>query len=327
VRSLLSEGRVRYETVEKTLNGLKPRLIEREGPTGLLVTTTLLTLRPENETRLLSLTICDTPEQTRNVLLAQADGSESAATDFNQWHALQRWLESGPREVVVPFARALALKIPPVAIRLRRDFPAILSLICAHALLHQANRQRTASGQIVATLEDYSAVRQLAQDVVAEGVEATVSETVRQTVMEVAGLREKASSEVTIARLAQELRVDKSTASRRVREAVGRGYLKNLEDRRGRPARLALGDPLPEKLVMLPAPEDLTSVAALQAERQGYISPPPPSVPFSGGVPSGRQDEFEERAAIIEYEGGLSREQAEAAAFNQMAARMRGAWR
>jgi hypothetical protein len=35
MRSLLSEGKVRYETVEKTSEGIKPRLIEREGPTGL----------------------------------------------------------------------------------------------------------------------------------------------------------------------------------------------------------------------------------------------------------------------------------------------------
>jgi hypothetical protein len=31
IRSLLSEGRLRYETVEKTSEGLKPRIIEREG--------------------------------------------------------------------------------------------------------------------------------------------------------------------------------------------------------------------------------------------------------------------------------------------------------
>ena len=46
VRSLLSEGRVRYETVEKTKEGLRARLIEREGPTGLLVTTTAIRLHP-----------------------------------------------------------------------------------------------------------------------------------------------------------------------------------------------------------------------------------------------------------------------------------------
>lgn len=40
MRSLLSEGRLSYVTVEKTSEGLRPRTIEREGPTGLLVTTT-----------------------------------------------------------------------------------------------------------------------------------------------------------------------------------------------------------------------------------------------------------------------------------------------
>jgi hypothetical protein len=39
IRSLLSEGRIVYEVVERTAAGLKPRRIEKEGPTGLLVTT------------------------------------------------------------------------------------------------------------------------------------------------------------------------------------------------------------------------------------------------------------------------------------------------
>ena len=72
IRSLLSEGCIRYETVEKTKNGMEPRLIFREGPTGLLVTTTAIKLHPENETRMLSIPVCDTAEQTRHVLLAQA---------------------------------------------------------------------------------------------------------------------------------------------------------------------------------------------------------------------------------------------------------------
>ena len=72
IRSLLSEGRLRYETVEKTKDGLAPRLIEREGPTGLIVTTTSLRLHPENETRMLSLTITDTHDQTAAVFRALA---------------------------------------------------------------------------------------------------------------------------------------------------------------------------------------------------------------------------------------------------------------
>lgn len=42
MRSLLSEGRINYVTVVKTKNGLEPRHISREGPTGLITTTTAL---------------------------------------------------------------------------------------------------------------------------------------------------------------------------------------------------------------------------------------------------------------------------------------------
>ena len=59
LRFLLSEGRIRYETVEKTSEGMKPRLIEREGPTGAIITTTAVRLHPENETRLLSINISE----------------------------------------------------------------------------------------------------------------------------------------------------------------------------------------------------------------------------------------------------------------------------
>jgi len=65
IRSLLSEGCIRYATVGTSNSGPSPLLIEKEGPTGLLVTTTAASLHPENETRLSSLTVQDTKEQTK----------------------------------------------------------------------------------------------------------------------------------------------------------------------------------------------------------------------------------------------------------------------
>jgi hypothetical protein len=53
VRSLLSEGRLRYPTVIKRDGELETVMIEREGPTNLITTTTALRLHDENETRLL----------------------------------------------------------------------------------------------------------------------------------------------------------------------------------------------------------------------------------------------------------------------------------
>jgi hypothetical protein len=131
-----------YETVEKTSEGMKPRLTEREGPTGLIVTTTLPRLHPENETRLLSLTVTDTQDQTRSVLAALAEERAAEGPNLEEWRALQEWLEAGERRVTVPFAGQLAALVPPIAVRLRRDFGAVLNLVRAHAILHRASRER-----------------------------------------------------------------------------------------------------------------------------------------------------------------------------------------
>jgi hypothetical protein len=152
MRSLLSEGKVRYETVEKTSEGIKPRLIEREGPTGLVVTTTAVKLHPENEIRLLSLTVTDTQDQTRAVMASLAEEAGEVELNLEVWHALQVWLESVEHRVSIPYAGKLAELIPPVAVRLRRDFGAVLNLIRAHALLHQATRESDGEGRIVATI-------------------------------------------------------------------------------------------------------------------------------------------------------------------------------
>ena len=107
IRSLLSEGCVRYETVEKTPQGLQGRLIEREGPTGLIVTTTRDGLHPENETRLISLTLADGQDQTRAILAALADEDRRDEVDRAPWHALQRWIAASGARVAVPFAPTL----------------------------------------------------------------------------------------------------------------------------------------------------------------------------------------------------------------------------
>lgn len=52
-------------------------------------------------------------------------------------------------------------------------------------------------------------------------------------------------------------------------DATEQGYLKNLEDRRGKPARLVPGDPLPEDLRILPATEELRRCTA---DANGYCN-------------------------------------------------------
>jgi hypothetical protein len=277
VRSLLSERRLRYETVEKTRDGLVAKFIEREGPTGLIVTTTSLRLHPENETRMLSLTVSDTREQTKAVLHALAN-TETPTTDLSRWQALQTWLAASPCEVVIPYASALAEMVQPVAIRLRRDFKTVLNLIRAHVVLHQANRRKEAVGRLIAEVADYAAVHELVADLVAEGADATIKPEIRETVRTVENLLADCRTEVMQADIKKALKLDKSAVSRRVAAAIDAGVLRNLEDRKGRPARLILGDPLPDEIELLPRPERL-SVAQLT----NRISLPP-RIPGTAGV-------------------------------------------
>ena len=253
VRSLLSEGRISHETVEE----MKPKILVKEGPTGLLVTTTATSLHRELETRLLSIPVDDSAEQTRRVILAAADGAVREPIDFVPWQAYQIWLEGGEHRVFIPYAHRLAEMIPKVAVRMRRDFSALLRLIEAHAVLHRESRERDAEGRIIAMVEDYAVVRQLVADLIGEGVEATVSATVRETVEAVKRLRAKLKCGVSLRPLSEALGLDKSTVSRRVSVAIGLGYLRDLEERSGRLMRLVLAEPLPENLEVLPPPEAL----------------------------------------------------------------------
>jgi predicted transcriptional regulator len=274
LRSLLSEGCIKYETVEKTKDGLKPKLIQREGPTGVIVTTTSVRLHPENETRLISITVSDTREQTRAVLKALAQKVEDEI-DFTQWQAFHEWLDHAEHRVVIPYAEQLAEMIPPIAVRLRRDFTTVLNLIKSHAILHQVTRERDNEGKIVATHQDYAVVRELVKDLISDGVGATVPPTIRETVEAVKKITEGGKPPARVAQVANLLKIDRSSATRRIRTAVDKGYLLNTENQKGKPNQIVLGDSLPEEQEILPLPEKL-GVCSCAAKKQGIgISSPP----------------------------------------------------
>ena len=266
IRSLLSEGHIRYEYVDKELG--ETVMLERKGPTGLLVTTTQVSLHNENETRLLSLRVNDTKVQTKDVMHSTAQRyrrrkGSLITPSLKRWHALQRWIErAGTRDVDVPFAEAISDAISPIAGRLRRDFELVLNLIEAHAMLHQATREKDEDGFIVATIEgDYGKVRELVGDLIAEQLEASVPAIVRETVEKLRGLYEdleNKSDGVSAEGLRQELNLDKNATARRLRMAIGRGFVKNLEDKKGKPGRYVPGNPLPDDVVVLPTPEEVS---------------------------------------------------------------------
>jgi hypothetical protein len=267
IRTLLSEGCLRHGTVESTAGGLKPVMIEREGPAGLITSTTQVNLHSENETRLISVPIDDTRAQTKRVMEAIA-ASNGRVIDLEPWHQLQYWLADGERRVAVPFARVLASLVPPVAVRLRRDFGAVLGLTRAHALLHRATRESNEAGYIIATLEDYAAVRGLVHDLISDTIGAQVSPATRQTVEAVKDIT--AAADVyyaSTADLVERLDIDRSAVTRRINRAIAQGYLVNHEDKPRKPRRLRVGDPLPEDQEILPkADNDALCTCALHSD-------------------------------------------------------------
>src|SRR5262249_37520518 len=111
---------------------------------------------------------------------------------------------------------------------------------------------KTADGWVIATLDDYKLARELLAPIFDMIVSEGITPAVRATVKAV-----KEAEEVTEADLAQRLILAKSTVTYRVKRALRGGWLINKETRRGHPAKLSRGTPLPEQQSALPTMEQL----------------------------------------------------------------------
>ena len=258
IRSLMSDKEMTYDIVEKGADGkMVTRRITKPGPTGLITTSTK-PLGEQASTRNLTVTISDTEKQTRHILHAQADRANGAipGIDLGPWINVQHWLElAGERKILVPFSHALADLVPANAVRMRRDYPQLLTVIKTIAFLHQRQRQRDDTGRIIATLDDYSIARWLLEDIFATTTSGGATPAVRDTVAAVGKLVEGQSS-VSQTELADQMRLSKSTISYRVRAAKRGGWLVDKNLVKGAPAQLVLGSHLPDDST-LPEVEDL----------------------------------------------------------------------
>ena len=215
VRTLLSEGQIRHDVTEKDDAGrMATRVITKKGPTNLIVTTTADSLHHENETRLLSLTVDESEEQTRAVMRKIAARRNrpvpAEPPDLGQWHVLFHWLKHhGEHRVYIPYAEHLAATAAASAVRMRRDFGVLLGMIEAHAVLHQGNRERDLYGRIIATAADYEAARDILAEAFAVSSGQKAKESVRRAVTAVGELGGE-QSDVTVAQVARHLKRDRT---------------------------------------------------------------------------------------------------------------------
>ncbi len=258
IRSLVNDAVMSYETVEKypETGEFQTRKITKDGPTGM-ITTGVRALDVQMATRLLSCSLPDSPGQTREVLRAQAKAAQGQTAilpqaEIEKFHSYQRWLAAKNSRVLIPFAQILAEMLPAKAVRERRDFPQLLTVVRTLALMAQHNRPLAEDGSIVAMLDDYSRARRimapLFDSVAADGITPAIRETVALV---------KEGEEVSNTELARRLGLARSTISYRVSGAIRGGWLKNSESRRGYQACLSRGEPLPEEKSALPEVDEV----------------------------------------------------------------------
>ena len=230
------------------------------------------------ENRLFSITASDTDDQTRLIFQEQARERDPRPEDaWIPWHQFSDFIANSPASVTIPFTAILARLSSSTSVRLRRDFPRMLDLIKAHALLHQRTRQRNEKGEIVATLADYARVRQLCHDLMAEGASLLVSDETRATVDAVRAIQgDKPGTEVRNEQVAAHLGLDKTTVSRRVKRAIDGGYLTNVEPNFRKAKKLVLGEALPKTQALLPTAERVEWEMA--KENGQHSTEPPPNV-------------------------------------------------
>jgi hypothetical protein len=275
IRSIAEDSYVSYDVVERDLRTGKfeTRHIVKPGPTGLITTTTA-SLDPQMATRVLEVPISDDATQTRKILLAHAARAMDHPTislDLGAFHAAQQWLQvAGEHRVVVPFASVLAELVPDQAVRMRRDFRQLLTCIQTMALLHQCQRVRRADGSIEASIDDYAMTRDLLTPIFDTIVTDGITEAIRATIAAI-----NVGEEISVAVLAERLKLARSTVHWRVSRAIKRDWLVNSETRKGHPARLSRGVPLPTPTSALPEVERVRQLFECSSRSRTGISPLP----------------------------------------------------
>jgi len=147
LRELISSKKIRLAIPLSDSDSGKLRTVEYEveGPIALLFSTTKPAIHFENATRLVTLSLDESPEQTRQILEAQRRRHTIAGLeekpvleDLRQLHRnIQRMLK--PLLVINPYAPHL--KFPTQPLEMRREHEKYLSLIDAVALLYQHQRE------------------------------------------------------------------------------------------------------------------------------------------------------------------------------------------
>ncbi|MBT9137352.1 MAG: hypothetical protein DDT34_02442 [Firmicutes bacterium] len=251
IRNLLQDHALNYDVTirDKETGDYTVRKVRKPGPT-VLITTSVRSLGAQLMTRLFTLEISASKEQTKAVLKTRARIAFEGGTQSpdNALITFQEYLQAKvPIKVAVPFVFELAEAMGKMTLTSTsgtyRDFERLLSFVRSVAILRQHHRQIDSDGRIVATLADYNTARELVNDMYVDS-STGITDDVRQLVEAVREL--EGQGRITNARLAKHLDISVMQASRRARKALGQDWIINNERRKYHPADYAPGEPMPE---------------------------------------------------------------------------------
>ena len=176
IRTLVSEGHLKYQYTG-FIDKKKVTIVqELKGPTSLLTTTIHGKLEGQLEDRMITIHPNTTAEQTRDIIsrtaeMASGNGDEVDKKTLDAWKLFYESLE--PVSVVIPYAKDIAQFINrrgSLPIASRRAFKRVLATIKTIALIHQRQRRRDDMGNVIAEYSDYALAYQILGDSFSESL-------------------------------------------------------------------------------------------------------------------------------------------------------------
>ena len=185
--NLLSENEIVHNVVNKNkLDSETEALIVRrkEGPCGLISTTTNTSMVHDKNTRVIMLlmpndrqSIMDTSRAIVDTQFLMPSGPNKPA-DFSEWKALTEYLHHKKYKVHIPYGQALNECWDKVAPEQNRDLSQLGTLIKTVTLLNFKHREiitdNEGSEWVVATLDDYETIRPEAELIFASSIGKTI---------------------------------------------------------------------------------------------------------------------------------------------------------
>ncbi len=230
-RLLISENRLIRMVTRRRRNRFVTEREVTEGPVACISTTTRNRLEVDDETRHLSVWMDDSPEQTRNILVALAQGSDGiSAEELETWHEVQNLLEARaklPIEFPGWFKRVAEL-VETTEIRARRYFAAFLEACKVVCLIRSFRRKEEELGRrekLRVGFIDFATTILIFADAFGKSLEGPGLEELetRQLVEQIS--KRKGGALVNASDLAAELGATNNQAYARLRNAAREGYI------------------------------------------------------------------------------------------------------